>query len=265
MSQHGLRVPEIDTGRPHSARIYDYLLGGKNHYEVDQRAGDELIAASPQERSAARANRAFMERAVHHVVGHGVRQILDIGTGLPHAPNVHELALETTAEARVVYVDNDPIVTAHADALLRSSDAVGVALADLRDPRAVLDHPCVRDVIDFDEPVAVLLASVLHFLTDADRPQRVVAALRDAVPAGSFLVLSHATGDLGDCSGARTVYDRASAPLTPRSRRAIERFFDGFDLVEPGLVQVPLWRPGTPAAARGAGIGIYGAVARKSG
>ncbi|MEU3660356.1 SAM-dependent methyltransferase [Streptomyces sp. NPDC032940] len=264
MAQHGLRVPEIDTGRPHSARIYDYLLGGKDNYPVDQEAGDELVAVAPQERVGARANRAFLERAVRHVVGGGLRQILDIGAGLPHSPNVHEVALEMAADVRVAYVDNDPIVTAHADALLRSSDAISVALADLRDPQALLDHPGVRDVIDFAEPVALLLVSVLHFLTDAQHPERVVATLRDALPAGSYLVLSHATGDFADCSGARAVYSRATDPLNLRSRAEIERYFDGFELDEPGLVQVPLWRPEMPPTATAAGIGIYGAVARKT-
>ncbi|CAM5355678.1 SAM-dependent methyltransferase OS=Streptomyces tendae OX=1932 GN=GUR47_01965 PE=4 SV=1 [Streptomyces tendae] len=263
MRRHGSHVPVIDTSRPHSARIYDYLLGGKDNYRVDQQAGDELLAVAPEERAAARANRAFLERAVRHVVGAGARQILDIGSGLPHSPNVHEIALETAADVRVAYVDNDPIVTAHADALLRSSDAIGVALADLRDPRAVVEHPGVRDVIDFGRPLALLLVSVVHFLTHANEPARVVAALRDALPAGSYLVLSHATGDFADCSGAQAVYDRAATPLNPRSRAEIEAYFDGFQLTGPGLVQASSWRPDSPPAATSAGIGIYGGVARK--
>ncbi|WP_026249817.1 MULTISPECIES: SAM-dependent methyltransferase [unclassified Streptomyces] len=265
MSQHGLPAPVIDTGRPHSARIYDYLLGGKDNYRVDQQAGDELVAAAPQERAGARANRAFLERAVRHVVGAGVRQILDIGTGLPHSPNVHEVALEAAPDVRVAYVDNDPIVTAHADALLRSSDTIGVALADLRDPRAVVEHPHVLDVIDFDRPLALLLTSVLHFLTDAHRPERIVATLREALPAGSYLVLSHATDDFADCTAAQAVYDTATTPLTPRSHNEISKFFDGLELLPPGLVSVPSWRPDTPPSARPAAIGVYGAVALKTG
>ncbi|MFC8538515.1 SAM-dependent methyltransferase [Streptomyces sp. NPDC057249] len=265
MRQHGLPAPVIDTGRPHSARIYDYLLGGKDNYRVDQQAGDELVAAAAHERAAARANRAFLERAVRHVVGAGLRQVLDIGTGLPHSPNVHEVALEAAPDVRVAYVDNDPIVVAHADALLRSSDRVGVALADLRDPLAVVDHPHVRDVIDFGRPLALLLTSVLHFLTDAQRPGQVVATLRDALPAGSCLVLSHATDDFADCSAARAVYETATTPLTPRSHAEIEKFLDGFELLAPGLVPVPSWRPDAPCAARPATIGVYGAVARKTG
>ncbi|MFF5257230.1 SAM-dependent methyltransferase [Streptomyces leeuwenhoekii] len=263
MRQHGLRAPEIDTSRPHPARIYDYLLGGKDNYEVDQQAGAELDATAPQVRLDARANRAFLERAVRYVVGSGLRQILDIGTGLPHPPNVHEIALKVAADVRVAYVDNDPIVTAHADALLRISDAIKVAFADLRDPQAIVDHPSVRQVIDFDKPVALLLVSVLHFLTCADKPEQVVATLGEALPVGSFLVLTHATDDFADCSNAQAIYNRASAPLNLRSRSEIERFFAGFELIEPGLVQVSLWQPDTPPAAQSVEDNIYGAVARK--
>ncbi|MGW1160438.1 SAM-dependent methyltransferase [Streptomyces sp. NPDC002513] len=265
MRQDGFRAEEIDTSRPHPARIYDYLLGGKDNYEVDQRAGDELAAAAPEVRIGLQANRAFLRRAVRHVVGSGVRQLLDVGTGLPTSPNVHEIAHEVAPDVRVAYVDNDPIVKVHADALLSRSGATSIVLADLRDPRSVVDHPDVRRVIDFDEPVALLLVAVLHFLTDEERPEQVVATLRDALPAGSFLVLSHATDDFADRSEAQAVYNKATATLNLRSRAEVERFFDGFDLVEPGLAQVPFWRPDTPVPARSGEIGFYGGVARKSG
>ncbi|MER5300796.1 SAM-dependent methyltransferase [Streptomyces lasiicapitis] len=256
---------EIDTTRPHPARIYDYLLGGKDNYEVDRRAGEALAAAAPEARIGVRANRAFLQRAVRHVVGSGVRQILDIGTGLPTSPNVHETAQETAPDVRVAYVDNDPIVHAHANALLSSSGTSSTVLADLRDPQAVVDHPDVRKVIDFDEPVALLLVAVLHFLTDAEQPRRIVADLRDALPAGSFLVLSHATGDFADRRAAQAVYSKATATLNLRSRAEVEPFFDGFELVEPGLAQVPFWRPDAPPPARSGEIGFYGGVARKTG
>ncbi|WP_330241495.1 SAM-dependent methyltransferase [Streptomyces sp. NBC_00525] len=264
MRQHGLPAPVIDTGRPHSARIYDYLLGGKDNYRVDERAGDALVAAASQERAGARANRAFLERAVRHVVAAGVRQIIDIGAGLPHHPNVHEVARATAPGVGVAYVDNDPIVIAHADALLSGSGRVGVALADLRDPHGIVEHPRVRDVIDFGRPVALLLVSVLHFLSRAERPEQAVAALRDALVAGSCLVLSHATDDFADCSAAQAVYATATTPLTPRSRHEIAEFLDGFELLEPGLVPVSSWRPDAPYAAR-TPAGGYGAVARKAG
>ncbi|MFF7751723.1 SAM-dependent methyltransferase [Streptomyces sp. NPDC007971] len=264
MGQDGFRGTEIDTSRPHPARIYDYLLGGKDNYAVDQRAGDELAAAAPEVRIGLQANRAFLQRAVRYVVAHGVRQILDIGTGLPTSPNVHEVAHETAPQVRVAYVDNDPIVAAHANALLSKSGATSVVLGDLRDPRAVVDHPDVRRTIDFDEPVALLLVAVLHFLTDAEQPAQIVAALRDALPAGSFLVLSHATGDFADRSAAQAVYNKATATLNLRSRTEVERFFDGFELVEPGLTQVPFWRPDTTPPPRSQEIGVYGGVARKT-
>ncbi|MFI6336617.1 SAM-dependent methyltransferase [Streptomyces sp. NPDC050535] len=266
MRQDGFRAePEMDTSRPHPARIYDYLLGGKDNYEVDQRAADELISAAPEARIGVRANRAFLQRAVRFLVRGGVRQILDIGTGLPTSPNVHETAQELAPDVRVAYVDNDPIVKAHGDALLGHSGANSIVLSDLRDPRAVVDHPDVRRVIDFDKPVGLLLVAVLHFLTDAEKPGQVIAALGDALPAGSFLVLSHATGDFADRSAARAVYNKATATLNLRSRAEIERFFDGFELVEPGLAQVPFWRPDTEPSARSREIGFYGGVARKAG
>jgi len=265
VKQDGFRAEEIDTSRPHPARIYDYLLGGKDNYEVDREAGEEVVAAAPEARIAVRANRAFLQRAVRYVVGSGVRQILDIGTGLPTPPNVHETAQEVAPDVRVAYVDNDPIVNAHAGALLSQSGATSVVLADLRDPRAIVDHPEVRQLIDFDQPVALLLVAVLHFLTDAEQPGQIVATLRAALPAGSFLVLSHATGDFADRTDAQAVYRKATATLNLRSHAEVERFFDGFEPVEPGLIQVPFWRPDGPPPARSGEIGFYGGVARKTG
>jgi hypothetical protein len=264
VSQDGFPAERIDTSRPHPARIYDYLLGGKNHYQVDQQAGDALAAKAPEVWVSVQANRAFLQRAVRYVVGAGVRQILDIGTGLPTSPNVHETAHEVAPGVRVAYVDNDPIVKAHADALLGHSDVTSIVLADLREPQTIVDHPDVRQIIDFDEPVALLLVAVLHFVTDAEDPGRIVATLRDALPAGSFLVLSHATGDFADRNEAQAVYNNATATMNLRSRAEVERLFDGFDLVDPGLVQVPFWRPET-VPARSEEIGFYGGVARKTG
>jgi O-methyltransferase involved in polyketide biosynthesis len=264
VTEDGFQAVRIDTSKPHPARLYDYLLGGKDNYEVDQRAGDELAGAAPEARIGVRANRAFLGRAVRYVVGSGVRQILDVGAGLPTSPNVHEVAQQAAADVRVAYVDNDPIVAAHGNALLSRSGTTGIVLGDLRDPRSVVDHPEVRKIIDFDQPVAVLLVAVLHFLTDAEQPARIVATLRDALPPGSYLVLSHATGDFADRSAAQAVYNKATASLNLRSRAEVERFFDGFELVEPGLAQVPFWRPDTTPPPRSGEIGFYGGVARKT-
>jgi O-methyltransferase involved in polyketide biosynthesis len=264
VTQDGFQAEEIDTSRPHPARIYDYLLGGKDNYEVDREAGDQLVAVAPEARIGVRANRAFMRRAVRHAVGGGIRQILDLGTGLPTSPNVHEIAQETAPDVRVAYVDNDPIVYTHGNALLSRSGSTSIVLGDVRRPQAVLDHPEVRKVIDFDQPVAVLLVALLHFLTDAENPRQVVATLRDVLPAGSCLVLSHATGDFADRSGAQAVYDKATATMNLRTRAEVEAFFDGFELIEPGVTQVPFWRPDGTPPPRSEEIGFYGGVAFKT-
>ncbi|MDN3027865.1 SAM-dependent methyltransferase [Streptomyces sp. S.PB5] len=266
MTGDGVRAERIDPSRPHPARIYDYLLGGKDHYEVDRRAGDELAAAAPEVRIGLRANRAFLQRAVRHLVAdEGVRQIIDIGTGLPTSPNVHEVAHEVASDVRVAYVDNDPIVKTHGDALLTSGGTTSIVLGDLRDPQAVLGHPEIREAIDFDRPIALLLVAVVHFLTDADEPWQIIATLRDALPPGSFLALSHATGDFADRTAAQAVYSKATASLNLRTRAEIERLFDGFDLIDPGLSQAPFWRPDAPPPAGSEQIGFYGGVARKLG
>ncbi|MEU2775169.1 SAM-dependent methyltransferase [Streptomyces sp. NPDC007162] len=263
MTQDGIRPVEIDTSKPHPARIYDYLLGGKDNYEVDRQAADRLAAVAPEVFIGVRANRAFLQRAVRHVIDSGVRQILDVGTGLPTSPNIHEVAQGLAPDVRVAYVDNDPIVKAHGDALLSRSGSTSIVLADLRDPQSVVDHPEVRRVIDFGRPVALFLVAILHFVRDDEEPERIVATLRDALPPGSFLVLSHATADFADRSDAQAVYNNATATMTLRPRDRVERFFEGFELVEPGVAQVPFWRPDTTPPAGSEEIGFYGGVAVK--
>ncbi|WP_202234333.1 SAM-dependent methyltransferase [Actinacidiphila reveromycinica] len=263
MTQNGFRADEIDTSRPHPARIYDYLLGGKDNYQVDREAGEQLIGVAPEARIGVQANRAFLQRAVRHVVGAGVRQILDIGTGLPTSPNVHEIARAVSPDVRIAYVDNDPIVNTHAATLMSEAGTTSVVLADLRDPQAILDHPDVHRVIDFDQPVALLLVAILHFVTEAEQPGRIVATLRDALPAGSHLVLSHATSDFADRRETVTAYSNATASMNLRDRAEIERFFDGFELIEPGVAQVPFWRPDSEPTREEREIGFYGGVAVK--
>ncbi|MEH0546088.1 SAM-dependent methyltransferase [Streptomyces sp. B21-105] len=256
----------IDTSKPHPARMYDYFLGGKDNYEVDQAAAEQFIKAAPEVRVAVRANRSFLHRAVRHVVAEGgIRQILDIGTGLPTEPNVHQVARAVAPGTRVAYVDNDPIVSTHSMTLVDDAADTSVVLADLRDPRAVLDHPDVRRVIDFDRPVALLLVAVLHFVTEAEDPDAVVAELRDALPAGSYLVLSHATGDLhaDGRKEAAAIYKGATATMNPRSHSRVLDFFGDFTLLDPGVVLVPQWRPDEPPAPDTPPIGMYGGVARK--
>jgi SAM-dependent methyltransferase len=263
----GARV-EIDTSRPHPARMYDYYLGGYDNYEVDREAADRVVADSPGVLVSARANRAFLRRAVRVVAEAGVRQFLDLGTGIPTSPNTHEVAREVVADARVVYVDNDPIVAAHAGARLTSTPGTGFVLRDVRDPKGVLDHPVVRGLIDFDEPVGLMLVAVLHFVADDEDPAALVAEFSRALPAGSRLILSHGTLDFtpGGATGAVRAYARATAALTLRPHGEVLRFFEGFDLLDPGLVQTPLWRPdgtGTEDPAALAGVGVYGGVGVK--
>lgn len=262
MSDQSVVAARFDTSVAHPARMYDYFLGGKDNFPADRAAADRLLAAAPQTRVGARENRAFLQRAIRYLAGEAsIRQFLDIGTGLPTQGNVHEIAQQVVPDARVVYVDNDPIVHVHANALLAGDNTTAI-LADLREPEAILGAPQVRGMIDFDEPLAVLLVAVLHFIRDEEDPAGIVAQLRDAIAPGSYLVLSHGTGDLDlELSAEATrVYERAAAPLVLRSLAEIARLFDGFELVDPGLVQLSLWRPdGELPSARG----LFGGVGRK--
>ncbi|MEV4440969.1 SAM-dependent methyltransferase [Streptomyces sp. NPDC049577] len=253
----GFDARDIDTSRPHPARMYDYYLGGWDNYEVDRAAAERVIEAHPQVRLSARANRAFLHRAVRDAVRDGIRQIIDIGTGIPTSPNTHEVARESHPGVRVAYVDNDPIVATHAGAKLTNAGDAEFVLADVRDPESILRHPAIRGIIDFDEPVALLLVAVLHFVKDEEDPAGIVATLGDALPAGSRLVLSHATGepyegyapgrtDVEARDGVLDVYKNATAALNLRGKAEIEPLFGEFALLEPGLVRVPLWRPDGP-------------------
>ena len=197
--------PGIDLSRPHTARMYDYLLGGKDHFAIDRETMEVGLRSWPAVRVYARENRNFLARAVEYLTREaGVRQFLDIGTGLPSANNVHEVAQRITPEARVVYVDNDPLVLSHAKALLTSHPAGRTAYihADLREPQAILRHPVVRDTLDFSQPIALMLVAILHFIPDSDDPAGIVAALMSALPPGSYLVSSHVTAELDRTASA---------------------------------------------------------------
>jgi len=265
----GFPLSEIDTTRPHPARMYDAYLGGKDNYAADREAVRQILRNWPEVRAMARANRAAMQRMVRFLVGEaGIRQFLDIGTGIPSAGNVHEVAGQVAPDSRVVYVDNDPIVHVHANALLTGSGITSIVLADLRKPEAILAQPKVRALIDFSKPVALLLIAILHFLNEKENPYGIVATLRDALPSGSFLALSHGTADFhppGAADEAAASYQTATAPLVLRTFDRVSAFFDGFELVEPGLVQAPLWRPdGRPPRPKDlAKIGVYAGVGQK--
>ncbi len=267
MLNGGLAAAQIRTDQPSPARIYDYWLGGKNNYPVDREVAEAMLAAAPATRDCILENRAFLRRAVRYLAEQGIDQFLDIGCGLPFSPNVHEVAQSVVPGARVVYADSDPIVRAHAEALLASSDPERIAVlhADARQPQEILDHPDTRRVLDFDRPVGVLLVALLHFVPDFDGPARVADTLIRAFPAGSHLVISHGTADF-DPAGvqeATEIYHATSSYL-PRTGRAIEELFNGLPLVEPGLVPIAQW-PDTSVPSRAADLGMYAGVARRPG
>ncbi|XUL93581.1 SAM-dependent methyltransferase [Streptomyces galilaeus] len=236
----------IDPDKASVARMYDAMLGGEHNFAIDREALAAFTAIDPQVRTLARANRDFLGRAVRFLVASGVRQFIDLGSGIPTQGNVHEVAQAAGPGARVVYVDNDPVAVAHSTSLLADNPDADIVDADIRRPAEVLSAPQVRKLIDFEQPVAVLMITILHFITPAEDPAGIVAEFRDALPDGSWLALSHATNqDRPDTAAAvgQLYRSKATSPVTARSHDEILGLFDGFDLVEPGLAYVPLWRP----------------------
>ena len=259
-------VERLDTGTAHIARVYDYWLGGKDNFVADRTAGDEALEAFPGLISSVRANRAFLARTVRYLAGErGIRQFLDIGTGIPASNNTHEVAQSVVPQARVVYVDNDPMVLAHARALLSSSEQGATAYldADLRDTGKILE--AARRTLDFSKPVAVMLIAVLHLISDADDPAGIIAQLMEAVPAGSTLAISHVPNDMhmGAMSDMSDRLNRLlSQPSTYRGQAQVTGFFTGLELVEPGVVPIQRWRPDTEEEAA-AVAAMWGGVAVK--
>ncbi len=263
---------KIDTSRPHPARIYDYYLGGKNHFAADRETADKVLKSWPSIRVGAREQRGFLGRAVRYLAAEaGIRQFLDIGAGLPSSTAVHEIAQSVQPSCRVVYVDNDPLVLMHARALLTSAPQGRTAYvrADLRDPARILADPVTRAVLDLREPAALILVGILHFLRDEDGPGQIVATLLDALPPGSYLVASHVTAEHNQAGVGAAVSTFRGAGLTgqPRDSGELEAlaFRDlGLRLVPPGVVLVSQWRPeGTGPLPTPAEVNCYGAVGIK--
>jgi hypothetical protein len=261
------QAAQVDVRRAHSARVYDYWLGGKDNFAADRDAAEEAIAASPGIVEDVRANRAFLARAVRFLAGErGVRQFLDIGTGLPAAAGTHEVAQSADPSARVVYVDNDPIVLAHARAMMVSGPdgSCDYVDADVRDPAVILK--AAGRTLDLGQPVALMLLLVLHLVPDADGPHEVVRSLLAGLPAGSYLVVSHPAADIRPDSVAemtRKMNQRLKGPkATVRGHDQVSRFFDGLELLEPGVVQPPQWRPG-PDEPAPPDVAIWCGAARK--
>jgi hypothetical protein len=257
----------LDTSVAHIARMQNYWRGGKDNFAADRAAAEHAMAAYPDLVSSVRANQAFLARSVRYLAGEaGVRQFLDIGTGLPAAGSVHEIAQDVAPACRVVYVDNDPIVLAHARALLASSapGSTSYVDADVRDTSCVLEQAAAA--LDFSTPVAVILVSVLHMVEGHEDPHAIVARLMDAVPAGSFLALTHVASDLEPeamAEMARRVNQHVAQPTTPRDYATVARFFAGLELVPPGVVRVPEWRPSSAEAAASPST-QWGGVGRKA-
>jgi hypothetical protein len=265
----GEQLPDIDTSVAHSARIYDYILGGKDNFEADRRAAEAAIRANPALATGMRENRALMRRMTAYLAAEaGIRQFLDIGTGLPTSPNMHEIAQSLRPDSRIVYVDNDPIVLTHARALLTSNaeGATAYIHADLRQPEKILSDPKLIDTLDLSEPVALMMFGVLHFIPDEDDAYGIVRRLLTALPGGSYLAVQHPTRDFYAAGvGADRSYRSAGIPFQYRTRAEFERFVDGLELVPPGLVPMIEWRaedePGPrPAVAE---AGAYAALGRK--
>lgn len=257
---------DLDTSVAHPARVYDYWLGGKDNFAADREAGERVLAATPELRMRVRANRAFLARAARFLAGEaGVRQFLDIGTGIPSANNTHEVAQEVAPTARVVYVDNDPIVLTHARALLTGNrdGATDYIQADLREPDEIL--ATARRTLDFDRPIAVMLLGILHLIQDDEDPWGIVARIMAAVPSGSYLAISHPALEIhpGQLEAQKRYNERVSTPQTLRGKDDVALFFTGLEMVEPGLVQVHQWRPDPGSLIPRSTATAHGGVARK--
>jgi hypothetical protein len=242
-------APEgIDLATPSVARAYDYALGGAHSFAVDRELFRAIEAAIPEARLMFRANRAFMHRAVRFMIEAGIRQFLDLGSGIPTVGNVHEIAQRFAPEARVVYVDIEPVAVAHSRLILAGNDRAAAIQEDLRNVDAILQHPDTAALLDFDQPVGLILAAILHAIPDRDDPHGIVTRLRDVLPAGSYVAISHATADSrpAEARAAVQVTKQTKTPGTLRTRAEVLRFFTGLDLVEPGLVWTPQWRPDRP-------------------
>lgn len=251
MGEHEPLPTDIDPNTPNVARMYDYALGGKDNFAVDRELMEQLFAVVPYGPRPALENRAFLGRAVRFLANAGIRQFLDIGSGLPTMGNVHEVAHAIAADARIVYVDYDPVAVAHSWALLSHTDKATAIQADMRRPDDVLTNPAVTSLIDFTQPLAVLLLAMLHLLPDDQHPAAIVARFREVMAPGSYLGLSHITSHEQPpevVTNLKRVFSQAREPMVPRSREEILSFFEGLELVDPGLVKAPDWRPDQAAA-----------------
>ncbi|HWC79938.1 MAG TPA: SAM-dependent methyltransferase [Pseudonocardiaceae bacterium] len=259
---------DIDLTRPNAARIYDYVLGGANNFAVDRDFAKRLLVTMPDAQVQAQQNRNFLRRAVSFLVGRGVRQFLDLGSGIPTVGNTHEVAQRLDPEVRVLYVDNEPVAVAHSELILADNPRADVLRADVADPAGVVGHPRATALLDFSRPIGVLMFAIVHFMPDEADPAGLVAGYRDATVPGSYLAMTHGTADhRPELRPVAEAYQQTANPVTLRSRAAVLALFDGYELVPPGLVFGPAWRPEVPAGdvpGEERDSTIYGAVGRKA-
>jgi hypothetical protein len=266
MSERVSWVPEdVDTGKPSAARLYDYLLGGGHNFAADRELAEKFLKAQPNARTIARLNRAFLRRAVLFMMDNGIRQFLDLGSGIPTVGNVHEIAQKTDPETHVVYVDFEEVAVAHSQLILENDPRAEIIQEDMTHPADVLKAAEESGLIDFTQPVGVLTVGVFHFVPPEADPEAIVAAYRDAVPAGSYLAFSQFTQDLQpeEMAGVVEVMKKSQNPMFPRTKSEIAGLFGGFDVIEPGVVPLPLWRPEGTNMDDPDKAGIYAVVGRK--
>lgn len=257
----------VDLTTPNAARVYDYYLGGACNFAADREFAKQVIAVMPQMREIALLNRSFLRRAVRFLVRSGIRQFLDLGSGIPTVGNTHDVAHEVAPDARVVYVDYEAMAVAHSELILKRNEHATIVRADMRDTEAVLGDPETQRMLDFTEPVAVLMVAVLHFVPESDHPDEIIARYREAVAPGSHLVISHATtDDIAESSAAISMYQNTANPMTPRSRDRFRELFTGWELLDPGVVYTAQWHPESPedVGEHPESSGLYAGVARKT-
>jgi hypothetical protein len=258
--------PDVDVSRPNAARVYDAYLGGAHNFQIDRDFVKRATQLLPEVITMARMNRAFLQRAVRELARSGIDQFLDLGSGIPTVGNVHEIAQRINPEAKVVYVDNEAVAVAHSALILEDNPHAGVLNADVQDLDQVLGDEVTTRLLDFSRPVAVIMCTIIHFVPDADDPDAVVRAYKDAVVPGSCLALSHATSySRQDVESVRAAYSQTANPVTARTKDQIARFFDGLEMLEPGLVFTPQWRPDHPSDVGDdpENSGLYAGVGRK--
>lgn len=261
-------APEgVDMNTPSAARMYDYYLGGAHNFGVDREVARKVLELYPDGQLMVQANRAFLHRSVRYLLAQGVTQFIDIGSGIPTVGNVHETAQAQAPQARVLYVDHDPIAAIHSELILADNPNAEVLQADLRQPQQILNAPVLKDLLDLSQPVGVLMVAVLHFVSEDEHPQESIDEFRDAVVPGSYLVMSHAANAQRQSEAAQLakLYQDTTDPLTYRSRERIRELFAGWDLIEPGVVWVPEWRPDWPddVGLQPEAMGFAAAVGRK--